>query len=155
MRRARWLLVGCALALPMMALAVPKVTEADRDRYQALLHELRCVVCQNQSIAESDAPLAEDLRRQVAEQINDGRSNAEIRAYLTDRYGDFVLYNPPLRPTTWALWFGPFILLIVGLFIAVWQLRRRAPSVATVPKPGNRQQESVQALLERYPERQE
>ena len=100
------------------------LTEVQDVRYQTWVHELRCLVCQNQTIAESNAPLAADLREQVRSQIESGRSDEEIRRYLTDRYGDFVLYNPPLKPQTWLLWFAPFALLTLALGIALrWFLR--------------------------------
>jgi cytochrome c-type biogenesis protein CcmH len=146
------LLIGLVMLLPVVAAAT--VPDAQRDRYQALLHELRCVVCQNQSIAESDAPLAEDLRQQVATQIRDGRSNAEIRSYLTDRYGDFVLYNPPLKRSTWLLWFGPFALLLIAVAGVGWRLWRR-PVSSDAPSSEQTQGTTVNDLLRRYPEHRE
>ena len=95
-------------------------------RLKTLENELRCLVCQNQTLAESNAPLAEDLRKEVRSLAVAGKSDDDIRAYLVARYGDFVLYKPPVKPTTYALWLGPFLLLAAG--IAVWLriLRRRA-----------------------------
>jgi cytochrome c-type biogenesis protein CcmH len=81
---------------------------------------LRCLVCQNQTIADSNAELAQDLRRQVREQIAAGRTDTEIVGYMVQRYGDFVLYNPPVKMTTILLWFGPFLLLVLGVF-ALWR----------------------------------
>lgn len=130
------------------------VPEAQRDRYHALLHELRCVVCQNQSIAESDAPLAEDLRQQVAAQIRDGRSDSQIRRYLTERYGDFVLYNPPLKRSTWLLWFGPFALLLIAVVGVGWRLWRRPALPAASPRQGS-PGAAVDDLLRRFPEHRE
>lgn len=95
-------------------------------RYQHLINELRCLVCQNQTIADSHADLAKDLREQVAVQIRAGRSDAEIIEYLTARYGDFVLYRPPLKQSTYLLWGGPFLLLAIGLVILAATLRKRA-----------------------------
>ncbi len=97
------------------------VAEEYEVRYHALIQELRCLVCQNQNIAESNAPLAVDLKEQVAEMLQDGRSDTEIKDYLLARYGDFVLYRPPFKPLTWILWLGPFVLLAFGLFLA-WKL---------------------------------
>lgn len=114
-------------------------------RYQRLVNELRCLVCQNQSIAESNAPLAVDLREQVARQLAEGRSDGEIRNYLTARYGDFVLYKPPLRARTLLLWAGPALLLGLGLAIAWRQTRRRPPPAVAAPE------ERLKALLERHP----
>lgn len=94
-------------------------------REAKLANELRCLVCQNQSIAESNAELAVDLRRQIRELIAQGRSDAEIRDYMTARYGDFVLYRPPLKGTTMLLWFGPGLLLALGVAIAMRFVRGR------------------------------
>lgn len=113
--------------------AVPEVPEAEQARYQRLINELRCVVCQNQSIAESNAPLAQDLREIVARKLREGRSDAEIYAFMTARYGDFVLYNPPIKPTTWLLWFGPFALLGAGLMVAVRHARRSTRAQPAAP----------------------
>jgi len=137
------LLVASAPALAQTASGQPYlapgtteslITEpADKARYDKLAHELRCLVCQNQTLAESDASLAADLRRQVESMIVEGRSDAQIKAYLVERYGDFVLYRPPVQSNTWALWFGPFALLAVG--VAVWiginRRRRLASDAAT------------------------
>ena len=100
--------------------------EALDARLKALESELRCLVCQNQTLAESNAPLAEDLRKEVREQALAGKSDDEIRAYLVARYGDFVLYKPPVEPATYLLWFGPFVLLIAGALVWWTLLRRRA-----------------------------
>jgi cytochrome c-type biogenesis protein CcmH len=99
-------------------------TQAERERFHALAEELRCLVCQNQTLADSDAALAADLRREVEELMLAGRSDDEIKAYLVQRYGDFVLYRPPLQRNTWPLWLGPFVLLLVGA--AVWWRVQRA-----------------------------
>lgn len=147
--RAPGLLLGLLL-VSSAAMAVPTVIEAERPRYQALLHELRCVVCQNQSIAESNAPLAKDLREQVAAQINAGRSDDEIRHYLTDRYGDFVLYKPPLRARTVALWFGPFVLLALGLVMAWWHTRRRRRPSGDAALATSADPAALKDLLGRY-----
>ena len=95
-------------------------------RLKALENELRCLVCQNQTLAESNAPLAEDLRKEVRELAVAGKSDDDIRAYLVARYGDFVLYKPPVKSTTYLLWFGPFALLAGGAIVWLVVLRRRA-----------------------------
>lgn len=95
-------------------------------RMLAIATELRCLVCQNQTIADSHAPLALDLRQQVRELIEKGKTDAEIIAYMTDRYGDFVLYRPPFKTTTALLWVGPGVLLVAGLAVLVLVLRRRS-----------------------------
>ena len=99
-------------------------------RMLAISEELRCLVCQNETLAASHADLAEDLRREVRSLIRQGKSDAEIKAFLVARYGDFVLYRPPVKPTTWLLWFGPFLLLGGGLLGLVLYLRRRAAAPA-------------------------
>ena len=93
-------------------------------RLRSLENELRCLVCQNQTLAESNAPLAEDLRKEVRDLATGGKSDDEIRTYLVARYGDFVLYKPPVKSTTYVLWFGPFVLLAGGA-VAWWMLIRR------------------------------
>jgi cytochrome c-type biogenesis protein CcmH len=99
-------------------------------RLTDLAKELRCLVCQNQSLADSNAELAVDLRNQVREQIMAGRSDAQIRGWLTERYGDFVLYRPPVKAGTLLLWIGPFLLLAGGLAALIVTLRRRAMRTA-------------------------
>ena len=102
-------------------------------RLKTLESELRCLVCQNQTLADSNASLAEDLRREVRELALSGKNDSEIRAYLVARYGDFVLYDPPLKRTTWLLWIGPFALLGGGG--ALWWniLRRRELAARSMP----------------------
>lgn len=112
--------------------AAAEFTPTEEARYQALISQLRCLVCQNQTIAESNAPLAEDLRRQVANMMLAGQSDDEILAYLTQRYGDFVLYKPPVKRSTWVLWVGPFVLLMGALLIPLLLFRRGRH---TVPPP--------------------
>ena len=107
-------LVRAADALPM---AEDPQVEA---RLVVIAEELRCLVCQNESLASSNAELAEDLRREVRKLIRDNKSDAEIKTYLVERYGDFVLYSPQVKPLTWPLWFGPFFMLL----LAIWGLWR-------------------------------
>lgn len=97
-----------------------------QQRYEHLTHELRCLVCQNQTIADSNATLAADLRREVRELMRAGRTDTEIRAFLTERYGDFVLYRPPVAPRTWLLWAAPALLLLGGAVVVVLIITRRA-----------------------------
>lgn len=120
------------------------LTPEQEARYRSLIHELRCLVCQNQTIADSNADLATDLREQVHERIAAGQTDAEIRRYVTDRYGDFVLYKPPVTWRTALLWSGPFILLALGLVVAVRVTRRsRQPTAAPAADP-----ERLQRLLD-------
>lgn len=99
--------------------------EADKQRFKELIEQLRCLVCQNQSLADSDAELAHDLRAEVYEMMTAGRSDAEIAEFLVARYGDFVLYNPPVKPSTYLLWYGPFVLLLIAAFLLLRAVRRQ------------------------------
>jgi len=122
-----------ALALPVSAQTAqpsPEDEAAER-RLHAIAEELRCLVCQNESIAGSRADLAVDLRRQIREQIRAGKSDDEILAYMTDRYGDFVRYRPPLKASTAALWIGPFVLLGAAAGGLAWYVRSRRARVGT------------------------
>ena len=109
-------------------------SEVQETRSRALIGELRCTVCQNEPLESSNAPLAADLREQVYVQIMDGRSDFEIRQYMRDRYGDFVLYNPPLAGHTMILWFGPIVLLLIGLITGAVMIRRRRRMLADQQK---------------------
>lgn len=100
-------------------------TELQQKRFRALAEELRCTVCQNQSLADSDAPLAGDLRDEVFRMLQDNRSDQEIRNFMVERYGDYVLYRPPLAGHTLLLWGGPIALLLIGLLSAVFVIRKR------------------------------
>ena len=113
---------GMAQANEAAPLADDPVVEK---RLIAISEELRCLVCQNESLAGSRADLANDLRREIRELIKAGKSDAEIMEFMTARYGDFVRYRPPVKPTTWLLWGGPFVLLAVGLAALVNFLRKR------------------------------
>jgi len=99
-------------------------------RVMMLSRQLRCLVCQNETLADSRADLAADLRKQIREQIEAGKSDKDIMGFLTDRYGDFVLYRPPVKPTTYVLWFGPFLLVAGGLFTLCRSLILRKRIVA-------------------------
>jgi cytochrome c-type biogenesis protein CcmH len=101
-------------------------------RLVAIADELRCLVCQNESLASSHAELAEDLRREVRGLIREGKSDAEVKRFLVERYGDFVLYRPEVKPLTWALWFGPFALLVLALVVLGRYLRQRRTQVPRV-----------------------
>jgi cytochrome c-type biogenesis protein CcmH len=116
-------------------------------RLKELAEELRCLVCQNQTIADSNAPLAVDLRQQIRGQIAQGRSDTQILDYMVERYGDFVLYRPPLRATTLLLWIGPFALVAVGAFIYVMVLRRRKAALAGSRELTPQRRAELEALL--------
>ena len=133
----------CATAFAQSA---PTAAELER-RELAIAAELRCLVCQNQSIAESNADLARDLRQQIREQLAAGKSDAEIRDFMTARYGDFVLYRPPLKGGTLLLWFGPFVLLALGALVIARIVRGRRASVAL----SDEERARATALLGRRP----
>jgi cytochrome c-type biogenesis protein CcmH len=118
------LLLACTLAHAVDPL--PFKDRAEELRFQTLTKQLRCLVCQNESLADSNAPLAADLRRDVFEQMQAGKSDAEIKQWLTARYSDFVLYDPPLHAATSLLWFGPALLVLAGTITLVVIVRRRA-----------------------------
>lgn len=108
--------------------AIESRTFADAEQqtsYELLTNELRCLVCQNQTIADSNAELAADLRRQVYEMLQQGQSQDDIVRFMTDRYGDFVLYNPPFKAKTGLLWLGPALFLLAGLAAGVWVIKRK------------------------------
>lgn len=136
--RARFRTTAIAMAAAAMIgmVALPAAgDEALETRLKALETQLRCLVCQNQTLAESNAPLADDLRKEVRELAVSGKNDDDIRAYLVARYGDFVLYKPPVKPTTYLLWFGPFALLAAGALLWLTVVRRRAAR-ASVGTPG-------------------
>jgi cytochrome c-type biogenesis protein CcmH len=116
------------------------------ERVRVLSQQLRCLVCQNETLADSQAMLADDLRRQIREQMKAGKSDKEILAYLTDRYGDFVLYRPPVKRTTYLLWFGPFILLGGGLYFLFRYIRSRREQIHEVPLSADEHQRALELL---------
>ncbi len=129
----RALVAGLLLASPAAAVLPDEMLPDERQeaRARAISRDLRCVVCQNQSIDDSDAPLARDLRLQVREQIAKGSSDAEVRDYVVARYGNFVLLKPPMEGDTLLLWLGPFaILLLGGAGLIFWQRRKPQPGSA-------------------------
>jgi cytochrome c-type biogenesis protein CcmH len=115
-------------------------------RVMALAEDLRCLVCQNESLAGSHAPLAVDLRQQIREQMKAGKSNQEIIAFMTERYGDFVLFRPPVKTSTYLLWFGPFLLLIAGIIVQFLYLKKRRKRVLDKPL-SEVERKRVEALL--------
>lgn len=122
-------LQGAALTLVQADEATPMADDpVVEKRLLDISEELRCLVCQNESLAGSRAELAQDLRREIRSMIEDGQTDDEIKTFMVDRYGDFVLYRPPVRASTWLLWFGPFVLLIAALLGLILHLRGRLAS---------------------------
>ena len=118
-----------AVAKEAVPLADDPVIE---QRLIVISEEMRCLVCQNESLAGSRSDLANDLRREIRILINEGKTDEQIRNFMVERYGDFVLYRPPVKPITWLLWIGPFIILLAGIIGLLVYLRRRNQSVPSV-----------------------
>lgn len=117
--------LGLLVSLTLQAVEIREFSDPGKQQaYENLVKILRCLVCQNQSLADSDADLAKDLRNEVYNIIQSGKSEEEAAKFLTDRYGDFVLYNPPLKPVTSLLWAGPFALLVGGM-VFIWRLAKK------------------------------
>ncbi|MGH8146675.1 MAG: cytochrome c-type biogenesis protein [Rhodanobacteraceae bacterium] len=134
-------LLACALVLATTsAFAIdplPFQSSAQRERFQHLTGELRCMVCQDESLLASNADFAKQLRRKIFGMMQEGKSDAEIKQYLVARYSSFILYDPPLAASTIALWFGTPAILLVGAGVVVMLLRRRTRPAATIPEePG-------------------
>jgi cytochrome c-type biogenesis protein CcmH len=125
------LAVLVATAMPTLAIDTQRAFDdpALQARYEHINRELRCLVCQNQTIADSNATLAQDLRREVREMIEAGKTDDEIRDFMIERYGDFVLYRPRLTPVNFLLWGAPVLLLLLGTFVGIRIIRRQAASV--------------------------
>ena len=122
------------LALLMSVVHADEATPLAADpvleqRLISISEEMRCLVCQNESLSGSRSELAQDLRREIRDLIRQGKTDAEIRTFMVDRYGDFILYRPPVKPTTWLLWIGPFVLMIAGITALLMYLRRRNSQV--------------------------
>ena len=134
MIRSLFIALLFVISFAIVANAQPVTDEAVvEQRLAKLSHELRCLQCRNQTLAESPAGLAEDLRREIRVQIRAGKSDQEILAFLTQRYGDFILYKPRVTATTYLLWFGPFLLLLAGMFILFRYIKQRRDSITEQP----------------------
>ena len=145
-----FLLLLLVASLPGLCLAKEAQPASDdpvlEERVMNLSKELRCLVCQNETLADSRADLAEDLRNQIREQMKAGKSDKEIVGYLTQRYGKFILYNPPVDPTTYLLWFGPFVLLLAGLFLLFRFVKQRRELIADQPLTSDERQRAEELL---------
>jgi cytochrome c-type biogenesis protein CcmH len=144
--------LGCVLGLLCVVAiqakeAVPLAEDpVIEQRLITISEEMRCLVCQNESLAGSRAELAQDLRRELRELIKDGKSDAEIKEFMVSRYGDFVLYRPPVKPSTWGLWLGPFALVLIGLFFLIRYLKRRNSEINSQPL-SREQLDRVQSII--------
>jgi len=146
-----WLALALAfqLALPAHAEEAAPLAEDPvvEQRLIVIAEELRCLVCQNESLAGSRADLALDLRREVRNLIKSGKTDAEIKEFLVSRYGDFILYRPPVKPTTWLLWFGPLVLLLGAVWLLISTIRRNQQQ-KELPVLDAQQRAKAQAILQ-------
>jgi cytochrome c-type biogenesis protein CcmH len=126
--RATLLALLCAVAVPALAIDYERAFDdpAMQARYEHINRELRCLVCQNQTIADSNATLAQDLRREVREMLTAGKTDDEIRTFMIERYGDFVLYKPRMTPVNYLLWAAPALLLLLGTIVGIRFIRKHA-----------------------------
>lgn len=148
-------LILAAVPVPVFAVAVDEAVledAAQEDRARALMKGLRCLVCQNQSIDESDADLARDLRILVRERIAQGESDDQVTTYLVARYGDWILLQPPVKPQTMILWVGPPVMVLIGLIVVLVARRRRSALVEAAPLSAE-EQTRLDALLDDEVER--
>jgi cytochrome c-type biogenesis protein CcmH len=148
-----WIVIICGLLIGSWVAAIAKEAQSNEDprieqRMKSLTEQLRCMVCQNETLADSRADLAEDLRMQIREQIKAGKSDQEIIAFLTARYGDYVLYNPPVKAKTYLLWFGPFVLLIAGTGVLYRYLRIRRDKINEAPLTADERKRAEEILRE-------
>jgi len=141
---------GFSFAKDAAPLADDPVTE---QRLISISEEMRCLVCQNESLAGSRSDLANDLRREIRTLIQEGKSDEQIRSFMVERYGDFVLYRPPVKPITWLLWIGPFVILLIGILGLLTYLRQRNSDVTTIALSDD-DNKKIDALLNNKNERE-
>ncbi|MEI2767592.1 MAG: cytochrome c-type biogenesis protein [Nitrosomonas sp.] len=139
------LMLASTLGWSKEAVPVAEDPEVEK-RMLALTMDLRCLVCQNESIADSRADFSNDMRREIRQKIKENKSDEEIIQFLVDRYGDFVLYNPPIKPTTIMLWFGPILLFVIGFISLLTYLKRRREQIEEVPL-SEAEQKKAEVLL--------
>ncbi len=146
------------LLLPITVFAIDKhpvefSNTTQESRYQKLIDEFRCVVCQNQSVSDSNADLAQDVRDIVRKMVLQGKTDNEISAFLVERYGDFVLYNPPMKPATYLLWLGPITLLFISLLALIYMIRRHATQTAQPIELTEEETQKIQQFLTSEPKK--
>jgi cytochrome c-type biogenesis protein CcmH len=149
------LLLLCCTAFALAVKAAQSAADdpAMEERLRNLSQELRCLVCQNETLADSRADLADDLRREIREQMKAGKSDQEIIGFLTQRYGDFVLYRPRVKPVTYLLWFGPFVLLVSGMLVLYRYVKQRRDSISEKPLTAA-ERRRAEDLLESAPKKE-
>lgn len=150
MKRTAFLLICFSILSLLVVAKDAQQSAADpvlEERVMNLARELRCLVCQNETLADSRADLADDLRNQIREQMKAGKSDKEIVSFLTERYGKFILYRPPVDPTTYLLWFGPFVLLLAGLTILFRYVKQRRELITEPPLSAS-EHDRAEALLQ-------
>lgn len=140
MKRVALALLLAAVGAFASAQPIQYRDSAEEAHFRALTEELRCVMCQNQSLADSNAPIAHDLRLEVLRLMREGKSDAQIKQFLVERYTEFVLYKPEVKPMTWLLWFGPGILVLAGGVLIIVIVKRKARNAPAAP-PSNESQE--------------
>jgi cytochrome c-type biogenesis protein CcmH len=148
------ILIFLLLLFPIHLYAVDKNPIAfdnseQEKRFSELIEELRCVVCQNQSVADSNAELAQQVRDLVREKIIAGQTDLEITDFFVERYGDFILYKPPLEPKTYLLWVGPLLLVLIAFFVLIYFIRRHAVSTATPPTLTEEERNKIKQVLDK------
>jgi cytochrome c-type biogenesis protein CcmH len=138
----RWTLALILAAVTLFASAqqIEYQDVVEETRFRALTEELRCVMCQNQSLADSTAPIAHDLRLEILRLMRDGKSDAQIKQYLVERYSEFVLYKPEVKPMTWLLWFGPGLLIVAGGVLIAVIVKRHGRGAPASPSPNDNQE---------------
>lgn len=152
MKRSRVLLVMLLQLIALTAFSQvrrPEPVKGDaalEERLHKLSQELRCLVCQNETLADSRADLAEDLRDEIRQQMKAGKSDKEIIAFLTERYGQFILYRPQVTPTTYLLWFGPFVLLLLGLAVLFYYIKQRRNLIPEQPLTSDERKRAEEML---------
>jgi cytochrome c-type biogenesis protein CcmH len=144
---ASWLLLSCLAPLQAKEAVLSAEDPVLEKRLIHISEELRCMVCQNESLASSRAELANDLREEVRKLIREDKSDSQIKEYLVTRYGDFVLYKPEVKPLTWVLWFGPFLLLVIAIMGMAYYLRQRQGVQKTSPVLSDEDRRKVQEIL--------
>ena len=144
---ASWLFLSCLAPLQAKEAALLAEDPVLEKRLIHISEELRCLVCQNESLASSRAELANDLREEVRKLIRQDKSDSQIKEYLVTRYGDFVLYKPEVKPLTWVLWFGPFLLLVLAILGMAYYLRQRQGAQTGQPALSDEDRRKVQEIL--------